>query len=224
MQRTIDSSVQDLQQWQEWPLEKRVMDLVLSLLALPFALPLMAFLSLIIHLDSPGPALMTQKRVGRGGRRFNMYKFRTMQHNMDDTALQAHMRAFVRGEIGRDLAKGTIHKPDSSPRITRLGRILRKTSLDEVPQLLNVLKGEMSLVGPRPNLPWEVENYQAWHKKRLAVLPGITGLAQVRGRSRVPFDRIVQYDIEYIENRSLLMDVKILCRTIPCVILARGAG
>ena len=134
------------------------------------------------------------------------------------------MRAFVRGEIGRNTAEGAIHKPDNRPKVTRLGRILRKTSLDEVPQLLNVLKGEMSWVGPRPNLPWEVENYQDRHMRRLAVLPGITGLAQVRGRSRVSFERIVQYDIEYIENRNLLMDLKILCWTIPCVLLARGAG
>jgi lipopolysaccharide/colanic/teichoic acid biosynthesis glycosyltransferase len=200
------------------------MDLVLCLLALPFALPLIALLALLIYLDSPGPAILVQERVGRGGRRLYMYKFRTMNHNVDGSRQQAHMRAFVRGEIGANTAEGAINKPDNSRRITRLGRILRKTSLDEVPQLFNVLKGEMSLVGPRPNLPWEVENYEPWHKKRLEVLPGITGLAQVRGRSRVPFERIVRYDIEYIENWNLLLDLRILLWTIPCVLFARGAG
>ncbi|MFC2023142.1 sugar transferase [Chloroflexota bacterium] len=224
MGQTIYSKVQESTQLRAFPLEKRVMDVAICLLALPFTLPLIGILGLLIYLDSPGPVILAQQRVGRGGRRFNMYKFRTMLHRVDDSAQQAHMSAFVRGEIGGDTAEGAIHKPDNSLQVTHLGRVLRKTSLDEVPQLLNVFKGEMSLVGPRPNLSWEVENYQAWHRKRLAVLPGMTGLAQVRGRSSVSFDRIVQYDIEYIENRNLLMDLRILCWTIPCVLSTRGAG
>jgi lipopolysaccharide/colanic/teichoic acid biosynthesis glycosyltransferase len=153
-----------------------------------------------------------------------MYKFRTIQHGADDSAEQAQMRDFVRGEIREDAADGAIHKPHHSRHITQLGHVLRKTSLDELPQLLNVLKGQMSLVGPRPNLSCEVENYRVWHKKRLAVLPGITGLAQVRGRSKLSFDHIVEYDIEYIENQNLLLDLKILYWTIPHVLSARGAG
>lgn len=224
MERTLDRTMQESSQCQRCPLQKRVLDLVLCCLVLPFALPLMAFIGLLIYLESPGPVILVQVRVGRGGKRFNMLKMRTMRHCADSEAQRAHMRAFVRGEIGGGIADGSILKPDNSLSITLLGRILRKTSLDEVPQILNVLRGEMSLVGPRPNLPWEVENYQAWHRKRLSALPGITGLAQVHGRSRLSFDRIVQYDIEYIENWNLLTDLKILCRTIPCVLLARGAG
>ena len=135
---------------------------------------------------------------------FALYKFRTMHSRLDDRFHRTYMRAFVKDQVnaGED---GKTYKPVQSSQITRVGRILRKTSLDELPQILNVLKGEMTLVGPRPNVPWEVERYAPWHYKRLEALPGITGLAQVRGRSCLSFDRIVQYDIEYIEKQSLLM-------------------
>jgi len=227
---------------------KRVMDVVLCLLSLPLTLPLMTVCALAIYLDSPGPALFIQERIGKGGRRFRMCKFRTMQHNLDDSFHQAFMKAFVNGQIGGD-GNGKddgshlhgafvraftneqtggngngkqIYKPIQASQITRVGRILRKTSLDELPQIFNVLKGEMSLVGPRPNVSWEVEEYRLWHSERLEVLPGITGLAQVRGRSGISFDRIVRYDIEYFEKRSLALDLKILWWTMSAV--ARGTA
>ncbi len=133
------------------------------------------------------------------------------------------MRAFVNGDIGQKDSSKNIYKPFQETQVTRVGRILRKTSLDELPQLFNVLKGDMSLVGPRPNVPWEVEEYRGWHKERLEVLPGITGLAQVQGRSGISFDRIVKYDIEYIEKQNLLMDLKVLGWTVLSVIEGKGA-
>ena len=226
---------------------KRVMDMTLCLLALPLALPLMAICALAIRLDSPGPALFIQERIGKGGRRFWMYKFRTMRHNLDDSHHRAFMKAFVNGEIGdngngkdgsfhmafkKALVNGQngrngtdkeIYKPVQASQVTRVGHILRKTSLDELPQLFNVLKGEMSLVGPRPNVPWEVEAYRGWHHERLEVLPGITGLAQVRGRSGISFNCIVEYDIEYVERQNLILDFKILWWTLISVILGMGA-
>ena len=207
----------------EYQIAKRVMDVALCLLAMPLALPLLAICALAIRIDSPGPVLFVQERTGRGGRRFRMYKFRTMQHNLDDNHHRTFMKAFVNGQVGDDEKGGAIYKPVQASQVTRVGRILRKTSLDELPQLINVLRGEMSLVGPRPNVPWEVEVYKGWHQERLEVLPGITGLAQVRGRSGIMFDSIVKYDIEYIEKRSLAMDLKILWWTVVSVFLGTGA-
>lgn len=202
---------------------KRMIDLGLILLSLPTVLPLMALCALAIHLDSPGPVFFVQKRVGKGGRRFRMYKFRTLYPDLDNSAHKAFMRAFVNGKIDNNGTSKTTYKPFQKSQVTRVGLILRRTSLDELPQLINVLKGEMSLVGPRPNVPWEVAEYQGWHKERLEVLPGITGLAQVRGRSGISFDSIVRHDIEYIEKQSLLMDLRVLWWTALSVILAQGA-
>ena len=227
---------------------KRVMDVTICLLALPVALPLMAICALAILLDSRGPVFFVQERIGRGGRRFLMYKFRTMQHRLDDSSHRVFMKAFVNGEIGADGSQGDqndnsrclsmkastevhfgsngngkVYKPIRASQITRVGRILRKTSLDELPQLINVLRGEMSIVGPRPNVAWEVEEYRIWHHERLEVLPGITGLAQVRGRSAISFDSIVQNDIEYIEKQSLALDLKILWWTLLTVLVGTAA-
>ena len=207
----------------EYQIAKRVMDVALCLLAMPLALPLLAICALAIRIDSPGPVLFVQERTGRGGRRFRMYKFRTMQHNLDDSYHRDFMKAFVNGQVGDDEKGGAIYKPVQASQVTRVGHILRKTSLDELPQLINVLRGEMSLVGPRPNVACEVEAYKGWHQERLEVLPGITGLAQVRGRSGIMFDSIVKYDIEYIEKRSLAMDLKILWWTVVSVFLGTGA-
>lgn len=231
-----------------YQIAKRMMDVTLCLLALPLALPLMAICALAIRLDSPGPVFFIQERIGKGGLRFRMYKFRTMQHSLDDSFHRTFMKAFVNGQIdghgdGGDVGfhrafkrafvnrqihhnNGNgrqIYKPVQTSQITRVGRILRKASLDELPQIINVLKGEMSLVGPRPNVPWEVEEYRIWHHERLEVLPGITGLAQVRGRSGISFDLIVGYDIEYVEKQSLAMDLKILWWTVSSVLCGQGA-
>jgi lipopolysaccharide/colanic/teichoic acid biosynthesis glycosyltransferase len=228
---------------------KRVLDLVISLVALIVLFPLLLFIALLIKLDSPGPILFIQKRIGKAGCPIQIIKFRTLKQELDDANHRARMRAFVRGAAGHTqqeteaLPKGNTD-PDSQPQsstetplqsrkrifkpfrpsqVTRVGRILRKTSLDELPQLLNVLAGNMSLVGPRPNVPWEVQEYQDWHRERLTVLPGITGLAQVNGRSAIDFDTIVKYDIEYIRNRNLWLDLKIMVRTIFQVLGGYGA-
>jgi lipopolysaccharide/colanic/teichoic acid biosynthesis glycosyltransferase len=207
----------------EYQIAKRVVDVALCLLAMPLALPLMVICVLAIYIGSPGPALFVQERIGKGGRRFRMYKFRTMRHDLDDSHHRDFMKAFVNGRIGEGENGGAIYKPIQASQVTRVGHILRKTSLDELPQLINVLRGEMSLVGPRPNVLWEVEEYRGWHNERLEVLPGITGLAQVRGRSGITFDSIVKYDIEYIERQSLALDLRILWWTLISVFLGTGA-
>ncbi|MCL5959918.1 MAG: sugar transferase [Chloroflexi bacterium] len=222
------------------------MDVSICLITLPVTLLALAICCLAIRLDSPGPVIFDQDRVGKGGRRFRMYKLRTMRHNLDDSDHRAFMKGYVRGRIGSEpgtnghhqaLAKSFVHyprnvlgsgkglnKPLGASQVTRVGRVLRKASLDELPQIINVLKGEMSLVGPRPFVAWEIEECQPWHHERLEVLPGITGLAQIRGRSCISFDRLVRNDIEYIERRSLILDLEILLWTVFRVILNNGAG
>ncbi len=193
---------------------KRALDVTLSaLLLLVFAIP-MALMALAIKLDSPGPIIFRQKRVGKGGALFEVYKFRSMRHNADKE-LQHLLRY--------NEADGPLFKMKTDPRVTRVGRWLRRLSLDELPQLVNVLKGEMSLVGPRPPIPAEVAQYEPWHLKRLEVPPGLTGLWQVSGRSELSFDEMVLLDIYYIETWSLGLDLRILLKTLPAVLLARGA-
>jgi lipopolysaccharide/colanic/teichoic acid biosynthesis glycosyltransferase len=199
---------------------KRIFDLALCLVAFPIVIPIGIIVVIAIRWDSPGPALFIQERVGRGGKIFKIYKFRTLQHQLDDSGHRAFMKNFVHGEIEKN--KGhTVFKPFKKSHVTRIGNILRKTSLDELPQLINVFKGDMSLVGPRPNVTWEVEEYLEWHKERLEVLPGITGLAQVKGRSGLLFDEIVYWDIEYIKHKSLSLDFKILWWTIKDTLISR---
>jgi lipopolysaccharide/colanic/teichoic acid biosynthesis glycosyltransferase len=207
-----------------YQITKRVLDFTLCILIIPVALPVMVLCALAIYIDSPGPIFFVQERIGKGGRRFRMFKFRTMKMDHDIRHCQKFMRAYVKGEIGVTESKGITFKPVSSQAIFRIGRILRKTSLDELPQIINVLKGEMSIVGPRPNVTWEVEEYWSWHHERLEVLPGITGLAQVRGRSCIDFNSLVRNDIEYIEKRSLALDLKIICWTVSNVLFGKGAG
>ena len=202
---------------------KRALDLAIALAAVLVLGPMMAIIGLLIRLDSPGPALFIQTRIGQGGRPFRVFKFRTMKHKADDSSHKAFMQAFVKGDIRRDPTGRVIFKPIHKSQVTRVGRFLRQTSLDELPQLLNVLKGEMSLVGPRPNVPGEVEAYEDWHMERLAVQPGMTGLAQVNGRSGLDFDTIVKYDIEYVRKQSLKLDLQILWNTFLPVLNGRGA-
>jgi exopolysaccharide biosynthesis polyprenyl glycosylphosphotransferase len=193
---------------------KRAIDLALILLAAPTVLPLTALIVLAIKRDSPGPAVFKQLRVGKGGRQFTAYKFRTM--TADAEARKAELAQL-------NEADGPIFKIRDDPRLTRFGRFLRRSSLDELPQLWNVLKGEMSLVGPRPPTPDEVAAYEEWHHRRLEVNPGLTGLWQVLGRSDTSFDDMVRLDIYYAENWSLGMDVRIMLETIPAVLSGRGA-
>jgi len=197
----------------EYQLAKRVFDVTLSLLALPLLLPLMMFVALLIWLDNPGPVFFMQPRTGKGGRRFKMYKFRTMVTNAEELKQKyAHLNELTWPDF----------KITDDPRVTRVGRILRKTSLDELPQIFNVLKGNMSLVGPRPT-SFDVSTYSLWHTERLEILPGITGLWQVSGRSDLDFDERLRLDIEYIERQSLWLDIVILFRTVTAVFTQRGA-
>ena len=207
-----------------YPVAKRALDIGVCLVLLPLALILIAAISFAIYIDSPGPVIFVQERVGQSGRRFRMFKFRTMRRGADHSASREFMRAFVAGRICQDTVGRVVFKPVSHAHVTRIGRVLRRTSLDELPQVFNVLRGEMSLIGPRPNVPWEVEAYQDWHKQRLNARPGITGLAQVRGRSSINFDSIVRYDIEYIRKQSLKLDLQILWWTIKSVVSRHGAG
>ncbi len=195
-------------------LVKRIFDLVFGIPLTLLALPFMAMITLAIRLDSPGPAVFKQTRIGMNGQPFQCHKFRSMRYGAEEE---------IDWLRGRNEASGPLFKIKDDPRRTRVGRFLRRTSLDELPQLLNVLRGEMSLVGPRPPLPDEVDEYKDWHKQRLVARPGMTGLWQVSGRSDLSFDEMVLLDIYYIENWSLLLDLKIMLRTIPKVLSADGA-
>jgi exopolysaccharide biosynthesis polyprenyl glycosylphosphotransferase len=193
---------------------KRASDLIFASIIALLALPLAALIALAIKLDSVGPVLYSQTRVGKNGASFRCYKFRTMVVGADD----------LRGQLANlNEATGPLFKVRNDPRRTRVGRFLRHYSLDELPQLINVFRGEMSVVGPRPNLPEEVERYEEWHKKRLTTSPGITGLWQVSGRSDLTFDEMVLLDIYYVEKWSLTLDMSILLRSIPAVLRGRGA-
>ena len=193
---------------------KRAVDVIVAGLGIVLASPLMLLTAALIWLDSSGPIVFRQQRVGRGGKAFTVFKFRSM-----------HQGAERQQEALADLneASGPLFKIREDPRRTKLGALLRRTSLDELPQLYNVLRGEMSMIGPRPALPTEVERYQEWHRKRLQTWPGLTGLWQVSGRSELAFDEMVLLDIYYIENWSLLLDLQIALRTIPALFLRRGA-
>ncbi|MDM8521549.1 sugar transferase [Anaerolineales bacterium HSG6] len=204
-----------------YQLVKRALDLSICLLTLPFTLLVGLIISHLIRRDSPGPVLFVQERAGRGGKVFKIYKFRTMRNDIDRTKHQEIMKEFVHGQVEQEGQE--TFKPIQEGQLTKIGRILRKTSLDELPQLINVFRGEMSLVGPRPNVMWEVDAYYEWHKERLEVLPGITGLAQVKGRSGILFDEIVYWDIEYIKRQNLFFDLKILWWTFEDVVRRKGA-
>jgi lipopolysaccharide/colanic/teichoic acid biosynthesis glycosyltransferase len=191
---------------------KRSIDVVVAILLLLLFGPLMLVLAVAIRLHSPGPVLYQQQRIGKDGKPFFMLKFRSMRQNSDTQVHREHVQRLMRENVGpgEDGAKSL--KLRSDPRITGLGKILRKLSLDELAPADHVLRGEMSLVGPRPPMPYEYELYNDWHKLRLQVLPGITGLWQVTARNQVSFQEMVQLDLYYIENMSLWLDLKIMVR------------
>jgi len=193
---------------------KRSLDIVISALMLLLLTPLFLATALAIKLDNPGPVFYNQLRVGKWGRVFKMYKFRSMIFGADK--LKSELA--TQNETG-----GVIFKMKRDPRITRVGRIIRKLSIDELPQLWNVLKGDMSLVGPRPSLPNEVDQYEYSDRRRLEVIPGITCIWQVSGRSNLDFKQQVSLDVEYIESQSFWQDIKILFKTIPAVLFGKGA-
>ena len=204
---------------------KRTSDLAIATLALLLLAPLWLLIALLIKLDSRGPVFYKQERVGMDGRVFLFYKFRTMHVGTDDFQHREFQRKFIKGEPDSNLGdeQRPAYKLRGDERVTRLGKLLRKTSLDELPQLFNVLRGDMSVVGPRPPIPYEVESYELWHRKRLDMKPGITGLWQVSGRNRLPFDEMVRMDLYYIENWSLLLDLKIILQTLPVMWRAEDA-
>jgi lipopolysaccharide/colanic/teichoic acid biosynthesis glycosyltransferase len=195
---------------------KRVLDVLCALTLLIVLSPLLALVALTIRLDSPGPIIIVQERVGRNGRSFPFLKFRSMYQGAEKRHAEIRARS-IHGEDERTT------KDPHDPRRTRVGRIIRKLSIDELPQLLNALRGEMSLVGPRPPLPAEVARYESWHYKRFDMQPGMTGLWQVSGRSDLNFDEMVLMDIYYIDNWSLALDLKILLRTPNAIVRMRGA-
>lgn len=194
---------------------KRFIDIVASAILMLLLSPLLVMMIIAIRMDSPGPVFFKQTRVGRWGTLFPMWKFRSMY--IDAEARKAALLT------ANEMSGGVIFKMKDDPRITKIGRFIRKASIDELPQLWNVFRGEMSLVGPRPPLPSEVNQYSLDDRRRLETVPGITCIWQVSGRSDIPFDQQVLLDVEYIESQSILLDLKLLFLTIPAVLLGRGA-
>ncbi|MCA9968638.1 MAG: sugar transferase [Anaerolineales bacterium] len=214
---------------------KRALDVFIVVMALPFLLPIMAAIGIMIKLDTSGPVFFRQERIGsrrciKDGKvyweikKFRIFKFRSMVQNADESFHKAYIEAFVRGNVEKSDNPHAAFKISHDPRVTPVGRILRKTSLDELPQLFNVLLGDMSLVGPRPVPEYEVAEYrEVWHFDRLASLPGVTGYWQVKGRGQVEFDEMIRLDLEYIRRQSLWMDLKIMFLTVPAVLSGSGA-
>ena len=206
---------------------KRGIDIIGSLAGILLFSPIMLLTALAVKSTSEGPIIFKQTRLGKRGAPFIFYKFRSMYCNMDDRIHREYVTDLIQGnheKINNGDGKNPLYKIKSDPRITQVGRIIRKTSIDELPQLFNVLKGEMSLVGPRPPLPYEAEKYESWHLRRiLEAKPGITGLWQVEGRSKTSFDDMVRLDLRYVQNWSLMLDLKILIKTIKEVLHSSGA-
>jgi exopolysaccharide biosynthesis polyprenyl glycosylphosphotransferase len=203
---------------------KRISDIAIASLTLALLSPFWFLIAVLIKFDSKGPVFYAQERVGMDGRIFLVYKFRTMRVDADSEIHREYQRKFIAGDAEANVGDDDrpAYKLRNDPRITRVGRILRRLSLDEVPQLFNVLRGDMSVVGPRPPIPYEVEAYELRHRRRLDMKPGLTGLWQVSGRNRLPFEEMVKLDLFYIENWSLLSDVKIILRTV--LVMIRGDG
>jgi lipopolysaccharide/colanic/teichoic acid biosynthesis glycosyltransferase len=202
---------------------KRTMDIAGSLIAILLLSPLFLGIAILICFTSPGPVLFRQKRIGQYGVPFTFLKFRSMYSKVDATIHENYVKQLIAGNVNDPGACG-VYKLNNDPRVTRVGRFLRRTSLDEIPQFFNVLKGEMSLVGPRPPLLYELRAYSHWHRRRLLeAQPGITGLWQVKGRSRVRFDDMVRLDLRYAAERSLWLDLWILAKTPGAVFSCRGA-
>jgi len=199
------------------------LDALITLPAMLLLLPLFAVIGLAIRMNSKGPVFYRANAIGKDGQPFTMYKFRSMRVDGGADIHKDYVTRLIKGEISPETEGDRPLKVTEDPRITKVGHLLRKTSLDELPQLLNVLKGEMSLVGPRPCLPYEFEIYKDWHKKRLSVRPGITGLWQVAGRSAVAFEDMVLLDLHYAYNRSISMDMNILYETVFAVLAKKGA-
>jgi exopolysaccharide biosynthesis polyprenyl glycosylphosphotransferase len=206
---------------------KRGMDILGAIAGIILFSPIMLATAIAIKTTSSGPIIFKQSRFGKKGARFQFYKFRSMYWNIDDQIHREYITNLIKGDlekINQGDKEAPLFKMASDPRVTRVGRIIRKTSIDELPQFFNVLKGEMSLVGPRPPLSYEVEKYEPWHLRRiLEVKPGVTGLWQVSGRSRTSFEEMVRLDIRYAQNWSLWLDLRIILKTMKVVFSSKGA-
>lgn len=203
----------------EAELRKRLFDIIVAWTILVLGFPIFLLIGALIKLTSKGPVIYKQTRLGKNARPFVFYKFRTMYSNAKPDIHRNYVVDLIKN--GKQY-KG-VYKIKDDPRVTPVGRILRKLSIDELPQVFNVLRGDMSMVGPRPPLPYEYENYDDWHKKRLDVKPGITGLWQVSGRTLLPFEEMVKLDIEYIKRQSMALDLMIFFKTIPEMMNGKGA-
>ena len=202
---------------------KRALDLILTSLILIAFSPWLLLIMLAIKIGSPGPVFCKQMRLGERGEPFTFYKFRSMYVNTDDVEHRSYVKNLIKAGNPYEIDENgkPLFKISDDGRVTRVGKLIRKYSVDEFPQLFNVLRGEMSLVGPRPPLPHEYKDYSNWHKKRLDGIPGITGLWQVSGKNRIPFEEMVKLDIHYLKNWSLWLDLKIILRTIPVMLDGR---
>ncbi len=222
IEKYADISVIDVSHsFKYWVSLKRLFDLIMSFAAVIIFSPLFIIIALLVKLTSKGPIIYSQIRVGKNGKQFKFFKFRTMIiEGEDDFARREKMLRFMKGYE----SNSTDMKITSDWRITKIGRLLRKTSLDEIPQLFNVIKGDMSLVGPRPCLVYEYENYDSWQKRRLNVLPGCTGIWQVIGRSSVSFKDSVVLDLYYVNNISPWMDLQLILKTLPVMLFGKGGG
>ena len=201
---------------------KRALDLTASLLGLLLTSPILIVVALAVKLESGGPVLFRQERLGLGGRPFTLYKFRSMFISAEQGRHRDHVRDLIRGDAPEDPeAEGVWLPIPADPRVTRLGAFLRRSHLDELPQLINIVRGEMSLVGPRPPIPYEVEVYEPWHLRRLAVIPGLTGLWQATAWGRISFDEGVALDLTYIERRSFWFDLGLIGRTLWQIVTGR---
>jgi lipopolysaccharide/colanic/teichoic acid biosynthesis glycosyltransferase len=201
---------------------RRALDLMVAGAVLLALSPLLAILAIVIRIDSKGPVLFRQRRVGRNRREFTIFKFRTMRHDADPARHRKYVQSLIDGNDQPE--RGRLYKLSVDDRVTPVGRFLRSWSLDELPQLINVMRGEMALVGPRPVIPYEVEMYPEDYLRRFAVKPGLTGLWQVSGRNERTYDEMVSFDIEYAEGASLLLDLQILAKTVPVVLRRQGVA
>jgi lipopolysaccharide/colanic/teichoic acid biosynthesis glycosyltransferase len=204
-----------------WP--KRTLDLSVATLLLLLLTPLLVLVWLAVRTTSRGPTLFRQSRVGRFGRPFVMYKFRTMRTGCSDAIHREYVRSLLTQDEPPTGGGHGLYKLETDPRVTRVGRVLRRLSLDELPQLINVLRGDMSLVGPRPALPWEAEMFSRDDHKRFLVPPGLTGLWQVSGRNTLTMREGLALDLCYVDEQSFLLDLKILVKTVPAVLTSRGS-
>ena len=210
---------------QNYERTKRLLDIIFTLLIFIPLCIIIAIAAPCIRLDSKGPIFFRQKRVGRNGVEFDMLKFRSMYVNSDDSLHREAIAKYMSGQQLVDSPTSDLsYKKVDDPRVTRVGRFLRKASIDELPQFFNVLRGEMALVGPRPPLPYEVESYNLYHRMRLSGKPGLTGPWQVYGRSRVPFETMVEMDIAYLRRQTLREDLKLIALTVPVMIVGRGGA